>query len=324
MKKTLLAAALVAAAASAQADTKFYGHAAYAAKFGDSDAVATDRDYAFTRYAFSESRWGVNFSKKAGGIKWLALLEFGIDGDGEDEADSRRQAFGISGGFGKILFGQYNDVGDGVLHADLAGTVLADPMASSSAGVAGEVQDNDAAAGFNGDINVNGFDPGRGEALRYWTPKLGGIATIGAQLEENEAFEVALKLNAAGFRLYGFYNDNGDNTGYDNRFGALVGYKAPFGLSVTGVFSTNEALSGDETDHAAIKVGYAIGKHKLSYKYQVRELASGDETEEGVLAWAYSPTKGVNLFAAIKGAESDIAGDTEDGTAIGIGGRVKF
>ncbi|MGH1439895.1 MAG: porin [Cellvibrionaceae bacterium] len=338
MKKTILAAALVAAAASAQADTKFYGHVAYNVVFGDESSIPESRDYEFNRHGFSETRFGVNFSKKAGGIKWLALQEYGV-AEGEGALDSRRQAFGISGGFGKILFGQYNDVGDGVLHADLAGTALADPMASASAGVVGRITDfgDTDITTDNRSFNVNGFDPGRGEALRYYTPKLGGVVTFGAQLQENEGFEVAMKLNAAGFRLYGFYEDGGDEDGgatYEYAAGALVGYKFAFGLSLTAVASTREDLAGDTIDHSAFKIGYAFGKHKLSYKFQTADGVNfegagnednrEDEPVTSSVAWVYAPAKGVSLYAAVKAATDDSDADNDSGTAFGVGGRVKF
>lgn len=348
MKKTLLATALVAAAASAQADTKLYGQVAYQATFGeDSSNVNLDEDYDFGRYAFSESRYGIYSSKKVGSITWLANIEMGLnDGGGSDKtagdnangrSDIRRQVFGIKGGFGKFQFGYHGDVGDGVLHADLAGTGFIDPMSSSSAGVAGgitPVVTNELTGDDEkGDaIGVNGYDPDEAESIQYFSPKLGGVATVGFQIEKNEAFEGVLKVNAAGFRFHAFYNDKGDVSGDDAEtdVGILVGYKAPFGLSITGVVSQRDFVDGDDGEHAAVKIGYAIGKHKLSYKYQTLEtndtddvtlLSENTETNESVIAWGYSPAKGVNLFAAYKTAEVD---GGEDGDAFGIGGRVKF
>jgi predicted porin len=178
MKKTLLALAIAGAAVSAQADTKVYGHVSYEARDLDSE---TDAD--FKQGGFSQSRFGFNFSKKLGnGLTALALQEFGfasgerqqstykldetlVDADLNDDGDkldtsvatkvandnqiiTRRQAFGFSGEFGKVLLGQYNDVGDGVINADLAGTNIVNALSSNAFGAVG--------------IGVNGFDPGRG------------------------------------------------------------------------------------------------------------------------------------------------------------------
>ena len=135
MKKTLLALAVTAAAVSAQADTKLYGHVAY--NIRDTDGVD---DVTFDRHGFSESRFGFSFSKQIGSIKALAIQEFGLtEGNGKttndlDDSNSigiRKQSFGFSGSWGKVLLGEYNDVGDGILHNDLAGTTVVDGITGS-------------------------------------------------------------------------------------------------------------------------------------------------------------------------------------------------
>lgn len=299
MKKALLALAVAGAAVSAQADTKLYGHVAY--NIVDLDGA---NDIAYQGHAFSQSRFGFKFSKKLGnGLTAVALQELGLPNSGESTLNSRRHAFGFKGDFGQVLLGQYNDVGDGVLNADLAGTGLVNPLGSNSASAVG--------------IGVNGFDPGRGDGLRYYSPKLGGIATIGLQSTDNGGSEVALKLNANGFRLYAFSADNG--AGSNDTEGFLVGYKAPIGLSVTYTASEQD---GTNIEHDGFKIGYATGKHKVSYSQTERETAGVAGNESTGLSYLYNMAKGVQLWVGYKEVETAAGVQVNEGIA--VGGRVKF
>lgn len=305
MKKALLALAVAGAAVSAQADTKLYGHVAY--NMRDTDGAA---DTTFNRHGFSESRFGFSFSKKLkNGLKAIAIQEFGI-AEGEGAIDSRRQAFGFSGDFGKVLLGQYNDVGDGVLNADLAGTGLVNPLASNQFGATG--------------LGVGGFDPGRGEGLRYYSPKIGGVATVGLQIQENGGSEAALKVNVAGFRFNAFMEDGG-STGQDNS-GYLIGYKAPFGLSATYMSGERSFSNGAADDEqSGWKIGYATGKHKFSYSKVTRDDLEGvaGKDESTGLAYLYNMAKGVQLWVAYSELEDDgVSGVGDD--AVAVGGRIKF
>ncbi len=306
MKKALLALAVAGAAVSAQADTKLYGHVAYSLR--DLDSAA---DVDVDRNGFTESRFGFSFSKKLkNGLTALAIQEFGLgdatSGGSTSNAASigiRRNAFGFKGGFGKVLLGQYNDVGDGVINADLAGTNIVNALSSNSAGVVG--------------LGANGFDPGRGEGLRYYSPKIGGVATVGIQYQESGGSEIALKVNAAGFRFNAFLEDAGTDVTYQERSGFLIGYKAPIGLSATYVSSESET-GAVTTEHDGWKLGYATGKHKFSYSNV--EIDGGNESS-GV-SYLYNMAKGVQLWVGYKEVETNAGVEVDSGTA--IGGRVKF
>ena len=305
MKKTLLALAVTAAAVSAQADTKLYGHVSY--NIRDTDGVD---DITFDRHGFSESRFGFRFSKQVGSVKALAFQEFGI-AEGEGALDARKQAFGFSGSWGRVLLGEFNDVGDGILHADLAGTAVVDGITVGSAGASG--------------IGVNGFDPGRGEALRYYSPKLGGIATVGVQYQEFGGYEIAFRLNAGGFRFYAYTEDGGENgaADLDDNQGILVGYKIA-GFSATYVASERENDTANlDVEHQGLRLGYATGKHKFSISQASVETDGVDaEPESTSVEYLYNMAKGVQLWAQIEEVDNDDG--TDDLEAIGVGGRIKF
>jgi predicted porin len=329
MKKALLALAVAGAAVSAQADTKLYGHVAYSLRDLDSSS-----DVDVDRNGFTESRFGFSFSKKLkNGLTALAIQEFGLgdtttergnttnngtvsvaNGTGDVVAangssnsagsvSTRRNAFGFKGDFGKVLLGQYNDVGDGAINADLAGTNIVNALSSNSAGVVG--------------LGANGFDPGRGEALRYYSPKIGGVATVAAQYQENGGNEVVVKVNAAGFRFNAFLEDAGTETSYDERSGFLIGYKAPIGLSFTYVSSESET-GATTAEQDGWKIGYATGKHKVSIS--ATEIDGLNESK-GV-SYLYNMAKGVQLWAGYKTVDNNAGVEVDSGTA--IGGRVKF
>ena len=90
MKKTLLALAVTAAAVSAQADTKLYGHVSY--NIRDTDEVD---DITFDRHGFSETRFGFRFSKQGGSVKALAFQEYGLS-EGAGTLRARKQSFRLS------------------------------------------------------------------------------------------------------------------------------------------------------------------------------------------------------------------------------------
>jgi predicted porin len=334
MKKTLLALAIAGAAVSAQADTKLYGHVAF--NLGEKSDVAgstTNERATINSHGFSDSRFGFSFSKKLdGGLTVVANQEFGLNERQHDENGYkdvqnnlrvRRNSFGFAGDFGKVTLGFDNDVGDGVINADLAGTNLVDPLSSNSTAAVG--------------LGVNGFDPDTGDALRYYSPKIAGVATIGAQLQEFGETELALQVNAAGFRFNAFLESRGDTDNdtatakNENKSGFLVGYKAPIGLSITYVSSTDKGVenTADTRKHSGFKVGYATGKHAVSYSKveldQTDKTAGRKNDEATGLAYLYSMAPGVQLWAGYKEIENYTTKNVKsDRDAFAIGGRVQF
>lgn len=306
MKKTLLVLAIAGAAVSAQADTKLYGHVAYSLRDLDNSA-----DVDIDRNGFTESRFGFSFSKKLNnGLTALAIQEFGLGDQSASGSNGsagtvgiRRNAFGFKGDFGKVLLGQYNDVGDGAINADLAGTNIVNALSSNSFSVVG--------------IGANGFDPVRGEALRYYSPKIGGVATVAAQYQESGGNEIVAKVDYAGFRFNVFAEDAGTDVAYDERVGFLIGYKAPIGLSATYVSSESET-GAVTTEHDGWKIGYATGNHKFSVSSV--EIDGGNDSS-GV-SYLYNMAKGVQLWAGYKEVENNAGVELNSGVA--VGGRVKF
>jgi hypothetical protein len=162
--------------------------------------------------------------------------------------------------------------------------------------------------------------------LRYYSPKIGGIATVGIQLQEDGETEIALRTDFAGFRFNAFIESKDtveDVTGF------LLAYKAPIGLSITYVSSEDEGNSGspDSKKHSGWKVGYQNGKHAISYSKvsldQTDETIGRKDDESTGISYIYNMDKGVQLWVGYKETEkyTDLNVKSED-DGIAIGGRV--
>ena len=301
--------ATLALAAPAQAEVKLSGHVAYNLVDRDSE-----EDLVFQRNGFSESRFRMILSKKLdNGLTVGMVEEVGI-AEGEGGLDARRQEVIVKGGFGGIRFGQGNDAGDGNLNGELSGTSVIQPMAS-----------NATAYGYSSS-NYNGFDPGRGERLRYDSPKLGG-AVISAQIGENSETEIGLRYKTSfmegdKFRL-GAFVTNTDND--KDSSGVLLSYSLPMGLnfSIATASKDNAAGAGVDGKFNAVKIGYKTGKHAVSVISGTSENPKNAvETDSSGLAYVYTMDKGMEFYAAVQQFDSDNNAVDEDFTVVGA--RVKF
>ena len=304
----ILGCGLLGVSLPSQSEVTISGHVAYNAVDRDSE-----EDLVFQRNGFTESRFRLVYKKDLeNGMKLAIVEEIGLD-EGEGALHARRQEVILNGDFGGVRFGQGNDAADGNLDGDLSGTAVIQPMASNSA-----------ALGYSS-ANYNGFDPGRGERIRYDSPNLEG-AVISAQLGENAEMEVGLRFNTSfdgddQFRVGAFIANTDTDT---DSLGVLVAYKIVSGLNFAVVISSKDNAAGlQDGDFTAFKVGYTTGKHAVSLVLGTSENpGNAVETDAFGVAYVYMLDKGVELYSAVQDFKSDNNAVDED--FIVFGTRVKF
>ena len=307
----LFGTGLLSISLPAQSDLILSGHVAYSAVDRDSED-----DIVFQRNGFSESRFTLTYVKELEDGRAIEVVEeIGI-GEGEGALDSRRQEVIYKGNFGGFRFGQGNDAGDGNLNGDLSGTTIIQPMAS-----------NAAALDYDSE-NYTGFDPGRGERIRYDSPRLGDGTTVSAQLGEDDEIEIGLRYNTVirdgKFRVGAFMTNTKSDINEDS-FGILVAYALQNGwnFAVSTSSKDNAAGDGEDGDFDAFKVGYKTGMHAVSLVSGTSENPGNPvETDAIGIAYVYLWDQGIELYAAVHEFDSDDNDVDEDFVAFGT--RVKF
>lgn len=311
----LAGSALLCTSFPAQSELAISGQVTYSAMDRDSED-----DLVFERNGFSESLFKLAYTKTLEDGRSIEVVEeIGFD-EGEGSHRTRRQEVIYRGDFGGVRFGQGNDAGDGVLNGDFSGTAVIQPIASQSAALAYP------------SANYNGFDPGRGERIRYDSPKFADSAVASAQLGEEDEVEVALRYNievgGGKLRVGAFMANTGSDVDEDAS-GVLVAYAMENGLNFAVVSSSKDnaaVISPTETkdgDFTAIKIGFKTGMHAFS-------LISGESEDPGNpvdtdsigLAYVYAWYQGVELYAAANEFDSDDNSFDEDFVVVGT--RVKF
>ena len=307
----LIGAGLLGISLPAQSDLTLSGHVAYNVVDRDSED-----DIVFQRNGFSESRFTLVYEKELEGGRAIEVVEeIGI-GEAEGALDSRRQEVIYKGDFGGFRFGQGNDAGDGNLNGDLSGTTIIQPMAS-----------NAAALDYSSD-DYNGFDPGRGERIRYDSPRLGDGAIVSAQLGEDDEIEIGLRYNTMikdGKLRVGAFITNTNSDIDEDSFGILVAYALQNGwnFAVSTSSKDNAAGDGEDGDFVAFKVGYITGKHAVSLVSGTSENPGNPvETDAVGVAYVYLWDTGIELYAAVHEFDSDDNDVDEDFVVFGT--RVKF
>lgn len=306
MKKTILAAALVAASTTAFADTSIYGHINYVA--GDVEDFSGEEGFEIQNGSTSTSRAGIRFSKDAGGITYGIRQEWSISAT--NSLTTRHSDLYAKGAFGKVSLGQGSEAGDDAVENDFSGTYVLTGSEYESWSLS-QISDN--------------IDESRDERLRYDTPNLGGFYAA-ASINDTDDINVE-----AGFRnqtvkasIYGSNFDDTDaapNRSDQDAIGGSIAFQ---------VAGFNAALQGGERSDAdyefgRVIVGYKVGGHRVAVDYTTEDT-NGSEVETTGLSYVFLPTKGVELYAGYREAEADAAifNGEEDGDAILIGSRVKF
>jgi hypothetical protein len=340
MKKTLLALAIAGAAVSAQADVSISGHVNYSA--GNLEDFNGNEGFDVQNNGASGSRFRIVASKEANGITYGTRQELGLSTGGSasvsktngadgtadtlddgvsisNTLNTRISQFTISGDFGQFSLGQGWEAGDDAAEQDKSGTYVLTGSAFDAWDVGG---------------NFNNVDGGRDNRLRYDSPKLGGVAKISADLDTNDNLGLALALSGSSWSA-GLFTEQKDATGSADEIGGSVavnfgGFTAALQLGET---SGNGATT--DTSYSGVILGYRVGKVSVALdfaSYEEEPAAGGAATvDNGTtgLSFVYRPTGGVELYAGVRKAESDLAGATpfqgqNDATGVLVGGRVKF
>jgi len=327
MKKTLLAAAVTAAAlsTSAIADTKLSGHVNYVGGFiedfnGNEDLTVETADA-------SESRFRIISTIKAHGVKYGLAQEFGIGNpDRANSLNKRRNELWVKGSAGKVSLGQGSIAGDGALEEDFSGTyVLSGELGSW------QFEGIDATDGGDqeGDFSeLASRDIGRTERLCYDAPKIGYLAlsaSINDAESDDEGNDIAV---AARYRVKGFAAHlayiNAEEDDSDIIQGSIAAkFKGGFTASL-GYHQNEEDNSDEDLEQYRVILGYNPGPYSIAVDYWKTETDDSDitEVESYGVSFVYRPTKGVELYAGVREAENEISND--DGTGILFGGRIKF
>ena len=294
-----------------QADVTISGHVAY-----DIVDRSSKEDLSFQRHGFSESRFRLIADKDLdNGLKVGIVQEIGF-AEGGGELSARRQEILIAGIFGGVLLGEGSDAGDGVLNGDTSGTVLIQPSSSISV-----------AYGYS-PSNYNGFDPDRGERVRYDSPKLLGGLIISGQIGENAENQVAFVYknnfdDASSIRIGVFYSSTRESNTDSN--GMLFSYLSNSGFNVSIATSSkdNAAGAGLDGEFDSIKLGYRFSKHAVSLITGISKNPKNIvETDSSGIGYVYKFGKGIELYAGIQ--EFDSSDNANDEDFILLGTRVKF
>lgn len=296
-----------------------------------SQVLNVDNDASSSRVRFVAS------SPMANGMKAGARIEVQIESESSNNTNNNNQGaeggFGarhidawLSGGFGKISFGQGSTATDGIMHANSFAAGLADITAEPGMGA-------DAIILGNTQLNQLAFgDGGREDRVRYDTPSFGGFKASVSYANEGHVQLAArygakfdgVKVDARiGYESVG----SGNNDAYQIAGSA--------GVTVAGV-SANVAMATRESDTAGddaffwmVLAGWtgkvnSLGKTGFGVQYgenngngainQVRTIGVGVTQD-------LAP--GTTAYASYKNYKSELAGSEAANVAM-VGMRVKF
>ena len=334
MKKTMLAAALVAASSTAMADVQLSGQVNSAAildadqnvtlddmnmqtGFGSFDTTIVDNNTSGSRFRFKASK------KIGNGLKAGMRYEFqdqdNVSSNLSDRADTdvRYSDVFIQGSFGKVGIGK----GDGAANGSFESYGLLNFLGGSESHLLWQGATDLAYRDIDGISRQN--------RIRYDSPKFGGGFKVALSLDNADTNEFAIHYNGkvAGGKLrfrYGAVDrDSGsDVTSYS------VAYKFGFGLGLAFSDGESDPETGTDTEADWFQVSYDIGKTTISYG--TGESGAGVDNEFSTFSVNYKPAKGVELYLNLLDFENAAVQDALandvviDGDGIAIGSRFKF
>ncbi|MFT5420872.1 MAG: hypothetical protein ACI9D5_001625 [Candidatus Endobugula sp.] len=331
MKKTLLALAIAGAAVSVHADTSVSGHVNYV--IGDFEDFNANQDLTINDATTSQSRFRITSSKKVGEQTYGLKQEFGLN---NGAVAIRVNELYLKGDFGKLTLGQGSKAGDGATESDFSGTYLLNGanyntwgLTNSTATTAVDTANLVTGVVTSASTSVithrfTQIDAGREERLRYDSPKLGGIATVSADVDTDDDINLAVSLGGSNWKA-GLYNESKDANGADSTGGSVA-----FNFSgITAAYQVgkrDETATGanDDIDFSKIIIGYKSGAYSVSVDVGSTETDGGlvSDTETRGLSFVYRPAKGVELYAGTRVLEDKLTQIETDGYL--VGGRVRF
>jgi hypothetical protein len=332
MKKTLLALAVASATVAApvfaaghdkHSGVSVSGHVNYI--IGDLEDLNGNDDLTIRNGTSSGSRFRIVAKKEADGVTYGTKQEFGL-ADGSGNPGQRVNEVYIKAGFGKVTLGQGSEVGDGLAEMSYSGTYL---LQSGGLG-SWDVKDQDFTTASDPeepdtldsdptiDIDFTQIDAGRDKRLRYDSPKLGGIATLSASLDDVGDTHIGIELGGDMWQA-GLYSVSSDDTDADIIAGSAAVKFAGFNAFIQ--FGDQDSAT-ETLEYRMIGLGYRMGTHAFSIDFGTNEQGNTVDKETTGLSYVYAPTKGVELYGGFRNFDNKLT--SVDGDGIMVGTRVKF
>lgn len=352
-KKTLVAAAAllaVAGAAQAQSSVKLYGYIeASVGSFEDFNfgTMTTDRATKVESGNMMTSYIGLSGSEDlGGGLKAEFVLESFLGGDTGSSISNlagvannsgfwgRGSWVGVSGGFGRVALGQYDNAffTMGLAYNPFGSSMTFSPTMVSYYSLGGFLAPS------------LGYDTGWVNSVTYETPNFGGFTaslqfapketSAGGDAKNNYAISAA--YNAGPLSVMGVYTSSGDiNTAYfDRQKNWGLGASYDFGVAkLSAQYSVIKSESGGADDKAKyFQIGAEVpvtdaGKVMVSYgqtKYDGIYVADG-KLKQFSLGYDHSLSKRSGVYAALTSKKlSDFGFSDETANTFAVGLRHAF
>ena len=352
-KKTLVAAAAllaVAGAAQAQSSVKLYGYIeASVGSFEDFNfgTMTTDRATKVESGNMITSYIGLSGSEDlGGGLKAEFVLESFLGGDTGSSISNlagvannsgfwgRGSWVGVSGGFGRVALGQYDNAffTMGLAYNPFGSSMTFSPTMVSYYSLGGFLAPS------------LGYDTGWVNSVTYETPNFGGFTaslqfapketSAGGDAKNNYAISAA--YNAGPLSVMGVYTSSGDiNTAYfDRQKNWGLGASYDFGVAkLSAQYSVIKSESGGADDKAKyFQIGAEVpvtdaGKVMVSYgqtKYDGIYVADG-KLKQFSLGYDHSLSKRSGVYAALTSKKlSDFGFSDETANTFAVGLRHAF
>jgi predicted porin len=259
----------------------------------------------------------------------------------------------LEGAWGRVNIGQGDGASNGATESDLSGTGMANGIGVADIG--GGFQYRTAAGALSGltvgtSINQQDFES-RYDRLMYVTPTFGGfraqasmgqkaggaaVGTVGGTLDVLEAsLWYGGKLGGFGelaAALGWSRKDAAPGLTEDEYIGGSISWLHGSGINLTYSYSNRDnpapigAAVRDSTFNY-FKVGYKFGTHAIAVDYAMGDdfATVGDEAKMFGIGYVWNPIRWLELYAAYKIHEMDVAAGSLEDVKIGhIGTRVRF
>ncbi len=242
--------------------------------------------------------------------------------------------------FGQFTIGKGDGAGNGAAEVDLSGTAVID-YASANSDQLGSVDfRTSGAAGASTGLDVGdlltSFDMfSRNNRIRYDSPTFAKAFSIAVSRASAGLTEAALWINTSfgknKFAAAVSTGSTGDVAVNETDVTALsASLLLGNGLNFTVSSSNTEDDFNFEQSFTYFKVGYKKGKHAFSVSLGESEIkGSGvpaidsSDPSSTALAWVYNLAKDVEIYAAWREADADLAG-VEDVSSITVGTRIRW
>ena len=298
---TALAAAAALSANAALADVSISGYYEWKYQSTSSDITANDG----TTFG-SDSEIAFKFSNKTdSGLDLGLTVEMYSDGDEANNTDEA--SLSIAGGFGKIVLGQNDGVGDnyGVASTDL-------PAEEIYAGVG---TDNDMVL-VNADINGLSGDSNK---VSYHLPAMGGL-TAGvsfmnsgaAGAKDSTEFGAKYSMDAGGAAVtIGYASGTTEASGSQDTDTTVIGVK---------VSSGNITAAVSQSTYESAAVAFKAGSASTGAKARVADVKAKDQADEESIgaSVSFKVNDGLTLTAHTKETDDGVTTESYSNSGIEI------